>query len=311
MIDHVGPHLNAVVQNTPEDLYLTKNYELKCFTADNKQGFLSNNFLIRINNSLITALNATEYALPSAIVIMIDNRYLKEDYFGDRHLPQLIDYLLQGVIDTIRKRKRQLTYPFWEEHQPRLIFLRPIPRPAYSLADPEKYKNIRRKYAQDLEEITTKLRVTLVNLDELNCSQRVLFDDYGNLSDYGIEKFWKSLSDHFRRIDRDEHYAIKKFRAPKKTVATQTYTQTHTTMVSGQNSQQKLYQPPSTPRPHLAANAQPQNSQTMNQWGANYNQNPGNTHQNQFEVKQKNYHPGAMHYQGNYPQNDRYHVNNM
>lgn len=315
-MDHVGPHILAAIQNTPDELYLTKNYEIKCFTADNKQGFLSNNFLIRINNTLTTALNVTEYAMPSAIVLLIDNKYLKEDYFGDRQLAPLVNFMLQGVIDTIRKRKRQLSYPFWEEHQPRIILLRPIPRPAYSIADPDKYKNIRRKYAQDLEELTAKLRVSLVNLDELNCSQRVLFDDFGNLSDYGIERFWKSLSDHFRRVDRDEHYAIKKFRTPKKTVATQTYTlpvAPKSTQINNQSNPlmgtQKLNQTGPNHQnqggnPHLHA------SQSHHHWNSNFPGNQQNVNQGPLDHKIKPHYSASVQYQG-IPQNDRYHVNNM
>lgn len=320
IVDHVAPHLIATIQNAPDELYLTKNYDIKCFNADNKQGFLSNNFLVRVSNTLTTALNVTEYAMPAAIVIMIDNKYLKEDYFGDRHLASLVNVMLQNIIDTIRKRKRQLSYPYWEEHQPKIIILRPIPRPAYSIADPDKYKNIRRKYAQELEDITTKLRVSLVNLDELNCSQRVLFDDFGNLSDYGIEKFWKSLSDHFRRVDRDEHYAIKKFRTPKKSAATQTYTaqsgqkaatpQSHQTIQGPNLNQPKITQQPGNSIQNLPVNQHIPNSHSQHQWNQNYQGNHPNQLHNLPDVKQKPYYNAAVQYQGSYPQNDRYHVNN-
>lgn len=140
-------------------------------------------------------------------------------------MPKLVEKLIAGILDAVRLRKKQVDYPYILDNQPRLILLRPVPRPAFCLLNPELYKTTRRKFSTDLEEITHHYRVQLVNLDELNCSQRVLFNEFGNLSDYGIERFWKSLSDFFRRSDRDEYNAIKLFRVHKKSVGTQTYTQ--------------------------------------------------------------------------------------
>lgn len=302
---------------------------------ENKQGFLSNNFLIRIHNSIITAMNSVEYALPSAIVILIDNRYLKEEYFGDRHLAKLVESLLENIIHTVRKRKRQMNYPYWEENQPKIIFIRPIPRPAFSLVEPEKYKNIRRKYSTDLEEVATKLKVLLANMDELNSSQRVLFDEYGNLSDYGVERFWKSLSDYFCRIDRDEHYAIKRYRTSKRSVATQTFTQQKTlnpnaAVFTPKTDIQKSGQPTNQPSPIMKnfhnPNTQPMLNNQKNFYphqpppntsasNLTWNQNAGlnstttfgNQNNDSSHVMQQ--HPQYHHY--NYPQNNRYHVNNL
>lgn len=137
-------------------------------------------------------MNAVSYVMPAVIVVLLDSRYLKEEYFGDKYLAKLVKNLLVRLNESIRKRKRQLTFPYWEENQPRMVFVRPVPRPAFSMADPDKYKNIKRKFSQEIEDITAKHKFALANMDELNASQRVLFDDYGNLSDYGIERFWKS-----------------------------------------------------------------------------------------------------------------------
>lgn len=169
---------------------------------------------------------------------MLDNKFLKDQYSADQETPALVHKLFASIHETIKLRKSQIDNPYWEDNQPKLIYLRPIPRPAYSLLDPQKHKTMRRLYGQHVEKITEKFRVSLLNVDELNCSQRVLFDDFGNLSAYGIERFWKSLSDHFRRADRDEYYAVKNYRAPKKSVATQTYTQTTNTQVQPNVNQQ-------------------------------------------------------------------------
>lgn len=163
---------------------------------------------------------------------MFDNKFLKEGYQADQGMPKLINSLFLNIHETIKSRKGQMPNAYWEDNQPKLVLLRPLPRPAYSLLDPQKSKTLRRLYAQHAERITEKYRVTLLNIDELNCSQRVLFDDYGNLSAYGIEKFWKSLSDYFRRSDRDEYYAIKNYRMPKKSVGVQTYMQTNSPAVN-------------------------------------------------------------------------------
>lgn len=143
VIDKLGPHINNIIQNSPEELYLTHNYDLTCYTIEDKQGFLSNNFIIRIANSLITGMNSVQYAMPSVIVVVLDNKYLREEYFGDKQLPKLVENLLVRMNEVIWKRKRQLTFPYWEENQPRMVFIRPTPRPAFSMADPDKYKNIK------------------------------------------------------------------------------------------------------------------------------------------------------------------------
>lgn len=221
---------------------MTKNFEIEVFSKENTKGFYSNNFVIRIGNSLITALNQTKYVLPSTIVIMLDNQFLKEEQFADLEMPRLVEQLILTIHETVKLRKKQLDNPYWEDNQPKVILLRPLPRPAYSLVDPQKYKALKRIYAHKIEQITTRFRVTLLNVDELNCSQKVLFDQFGNISAYGTEKLWRSISDYLRRSDRDEYYAVKLYRTPKRSVGTQTYTQQETLANKGP--------PPQNPNQH-------------------------------------------------------------
>lgn len=228
LLDSVGDHLLRAIQDQPESLYLTKNYQIKVFSKDHHNGFFSNNFITRIANTVVTALNAGKIILPSEMLIILDNQFLKEDYFAEVNMPKLIEKLFDELLQTIRQRKKQTGYAYWSDHEPRVLLLRPTPRPAYSLVDQTKYKARKRLYCQQVEEVCAKYRVTFLNVDELNSSQRVLFDEYGNLSPYGAERLWKSISDYFRRSDRDEYYAIKKYRTHKKSVATQTFTQQST-----------------------------------------------------------------------------------
>lgn len=284
--------MQKLVEQAPNDLYITKHYEITCFTTENKTGYYSNNFLVRIINSFITALNASTYLLPSALVIMLHNSYLKDQHFAEKQMPKLIEKLLGTLLETVRLRKKQVGYPFIMDNQPKIILLRPVPRPAYSLLNPEQHKCTRRKFASEIEEITYHYRVQLVNLDELNCSQRVLFNEYGNLSDYGIERFWKSLSDHFRRADRDEYNAIKMYRIPKKTIGLQTYTQVKQTKDQDQKPpQQNLTQNPfrnSSQTQQPLASPPVNVQQPMGDWynrqpiQHNYQQAAGDFHQNQF-----------------------------
>lgn len=252
--------LNNIQQNQPEELYITKNFEIEAFTKDNQKGYHSNNFLIRICNSFVTALNSAKAVLPSTIVIMLDNKFLKDEAMADKEMPKLIHHLLYSFHETVKHRKRQIGNEYWEDNQPKIILLRPLPRPAYSLLDPQKHKTSRRIYSQHSEKITEKFRVTLLNADELNCSQRVLFDQYGNLSPYGVEKLWKSISDYFRRSDRDEYYAVKNYRTPKRSVGVQTYTQQSTqantsqsynvNTNNGNNPPYQQHQPQTPHQPH-------------------------------------------------------------
>lgn len=300
LLDNVAPHLENILEKAPETLYITKHYHLTAYTTENKQGYFSNNFLVRIVNSLTTGLNAANILLPSAIVIMLSNSFLKNEYMAEREMPRLLEKLFEEIIDIIRERKRQVHHYFVTDNQPRIIFLRPIPRPAYSLVDGDKYKSVRRKFAQEIEAITYHYRIALVNLDELNCSQRVLFNDYGNLSDYGIEKFWLSLSDYFRRVDRDEYNAIKLFQIPKKTIGTQMYTQEKPQLV-----QQTSKQLPMQNQAH-------QQQQSWYPTQHNFQQNSGDYHHNpQPNFVQQNFaqqlpQQSQVH---QYPLNDPFHIN--
>lgn len=243
--------INNLLQNQPEELYITKNFQIETFNKENQKGYHSNNFLIRMSNSFITALNSMKVVLPSAILLMLDNTFLKEEVQAEHEMPKMIHHLLYTFHETVKQRKRQIGNSYWEDNQPKIILLRPLPRPAYSVLDPQKHKAMRRVYSQQLEKITEKFRVTLLNVDELNCSQRVLFDQYGNLSAYGIERFWKSISDYFRRSDRDEYYAVKNYRTPRKTVGSQTYTQqaTQTQNIKFNPPQQAQHNKPSGDNP--------------------------------------------------------------
>lgn len=247
---------------------------------------MPNNFLIRITNTFTTALNAAEVALPTEVVILLDNQFLKEEYFGDREMPRIVHHMLSDIAEIIRQRKKQLPNPFWQENTPKIIFVRPIPRPAYSLSDPEKYRYIKRKFCTELEEVTSQLKVSLANMDELNCSQRVLFDQFGNLSDYGIEQFWKSLSEYLRKSDRDEYHAVRRYRVPKKSVGMQTCTQEET-------------------KPKL-----PTSSVSVPGTLPNYQPNPPNFQQNWQNQQQNNENAVAYQNQFKYdypPANDRFH----
>lgn len=276
ILDELAPMLNNIIQNQPEELYLTKNFEIQAFSKDNQKGYHSNNFLIRIGNSFVTALNSTKVVLPSAMVIILDNKFLKDESLAESEMPKMLHHLLYTIHEMIKQRKRQIPNAYWEDNQPKLILLRPLPRPAYSLLDPQKHKTLRRIYSQHAEKLTEKFRVTLLNADELNCSQRVLFDQFGNLSAYGVEKFWKSVSDYFRRSDRDEYYAIKNYRAPKKSVGTQTYTQQSTPNAPQKFNPAPFQMPHNKPAgdnpPYSASsvpNHPPQNQPYYYQYGVN------------------------------------------
>lgn len=286
-MDALGPTLLASMETHPEDLYMTKNYSIEIFSKDNQKGYPSNNFVVRISNSFITALNTAKIVLPSVVVLILGNQFLKDQYLTDQGMPRLVDKLLWILHNTVKSRKKQLGNAYWEDHEPKIILLRPLPRPAYSLLDPQKYKTMRRLYAQHVEKITAQYRVILLNSDELNCSQRVLFDDFGNLSAYGTERFWKSLSDYFRRSDRDEYYAVKQYRTPKKTLGTQTFTQSNT----NQENAAPIHVKP-----------QHQNWNNLNATGDNIH------HQNQNQAA--HYLPQQP-YQYQYGINDHYHTNHL
>lgn len=298
LVDSVSGHLEKLIDKAPDELYLTKNYQVECFNTENKRGYFSNNFLVRISNSFITALNSAQAILPTAVVIMLSNNFLKDEYFAERAMPSLVEKLLENIHQTIRHRKKQVDHRYVIDNFPRVILLRPIPRPAYSLINADKYKGIRRKFSSELERITYHFRVALVNLDELNCSQRVLFNDYGNLSDYGVEKFWQSISDYFRRTDRDEYNAIKLFRVPKKTQGTQTQVCPLPASGSVVNKNQ--------PAAHHSI-VSPPNQIKQNWYPPQYHQQAGDYNSNLMQ-NNNNYQanlPPPQHYQPN----DRYHVN--
>lgn len=234
-------------------------------------------------------------------MIFLDNKFLKEDYFADKEMPRLVEKLISNLLQSVKTRKKQLKNQFWDDHEPRIILIRPLPRPAYSLLDPKKVKILRRLCSNEVEKVALHHRVTFLNIDELNCSQRVLFDDYGNLSQYGIEKFWHSISEYLRRFDRDEYYAVKKFRTPTRTIGTQTFTQ-QTTINQPQTGQtyptgsqlNRQYQQQAQPNVHVWHQGQHHASDVQNQSGHAYH--------NQQQPPPYNYKYGV---------NDQYHVNHL
>lgn len=215
-------------------------------------------------------------------------------------MPTLVENLFQSLWATVKQRKKQLAYPYWSDHEPKFILLRPLPRPAFSLLDLQKVKINQRYYSANVERICVNLRLTLLNADELNCSQWVLFDEFGNLSQYGIDKLWKSISDYLQRTDRDEYYVVKRYRTLTKTQGTQTFTQQTTVNVKSADTvttPSKSYQ--NQPN-HPLINAQGQpvgHHNTQLNW--NQHQAAGDSTQNPLQ----NYHP----YQYQYPSNDPYH----
>lgn len=111
------------------------------------------------------------------------------------------------------------------------MFMRLLPKPAFTLRNVEKFKHLRRKANSFIEDLTTKFQCKFINADEITCSQKALFTEHRHLAEYGFERMWVSISDAVQRFDKAEEEALsildKKFKNVETQMSQQAYLTKH------------------------------------------------------------------------------------
>ena len=165
----------------------------------------------RIYNEFITALNEKP-KLPRYIFFVLDREIL--DYvnyvaFGvNRIITELITWLMKNVDKSIELRKDDMrmkrAVSVSSSGEPRLIFSTMIVRPmikdtrrGFIFAQAKKYNDI-------LEEVVLKYKHTHIIKPNIFPFDKDLFDNIGNLSALGADKFWRDFNNQVRSFDRCE-----------------------------------------------------------------------------------------------------------
>lgn len=157
-------------------------------------------------------MNKYPTILPNYLIILISNSYIHDQAFVEFELKTILKRVFNDVGRLLATRGEQLTRKTHNLLLSMEVFVnRPLPKPASALRGDPKFKNTRRYVNQMLDKLSTTLNFKPLNIDEINCSQRILFEKSGELSDYGMERLWFSISEFIRIRDSQRTKALEKF----------------------------------------------------------------------------------------------------
>lgn len=205
---------------TVPKLFIHQDFHSEAF-HDSEVRKTLNNIIRKVRNNLIFAFNRYPNMLPEYIIIVLNNHYMHDEVFVDFELKGILKKVFNEVNRLISVRRDQLPKPCITKAT-EVFVTRPLPKPAFSLQKDYKFKAVRRKVNGMLDALSRTLNFTLLNVDEITCSQKALFTDEGKLSDFGRERFWVSISEFIRKREEKIAQAINKATVRSSAVATQT-----------------------------------------------------------------------------------------
>lgn len=202
------------------ELYVHSEYHVEAF-HDSKIKYSYNNMLRKIRNNLTVALNKFPTVLPDYVIILLGNSYVHDHTFVELELKPILKKMFNDVTRLLSTRREQLPRVLQSFKYTQVFMIRPLPKPAAALKGDQKFKNTRRYLNQMLDNLARTHDVKPLNVDEINCSQRVLFDKKGALSDYGKERLWVLISDFIERNYALIKLSLRKCAQLKQDVGTQ------------------------------------------------------------------------------------------
>lgn len=211
-----------VFDATKPELYIYKEYHVEAF-HDGEVKATYRNIMRKVRNNLTQALNKFPTILPNYVVIIFNNSYIHDHIFVEFELKTILKRVLNDVERLLASRREQLTHKAINLFgQTEVFMMRPLPKPAKSLKGEYNFKNTRRFLNQMLDKLARTYNFKPLNIDEINCAQRALFEDSGDLSDFGMERMWFSISESIKQRDKIREAAMSKATVRKHEVATQT-----------------------------------------------------------------------------------------
>lgn len=207
---------------TKPELYIYREYHVEAF-HDSEVKPTYRNIMRKVRNNLTFAMNKFPAILPTYLVILINNGYLHDPAFVEFEMKTILKRVFNDVGRLLSSRKDQLAKKNCNISGDTEVFMiRPIPKPAASLTHDYKFKNTRRNFNQMLDKLALTYNFKPLNIDEINCSQRALFEKQsGELSDYGRERMWHSISEFLKRCDALKSAALSKAYIKSQDIATQ------------------------------------------------------------------------------------------
>lgn len=225
LLDNAANALRKLINQSALDpakpeLYIRREYHVEAF-HDSELKYTYNNILRKIRNNLTAALNKFPTVLPEYVVILVGNSYVHDHTFVETEMKPILKKVFNDVTRLLSTRREQLPLSLQGVKSTQVYMIRPLPKPAIALKGDQKFKNTRRYLNQMLDNLSRTCDFQPLNIDEINCSQRALFEKNGSLSDFGKERLWISINDFIETKDLRIKSAVRKSCARKTEVATQ------------------------------------------------------------------------------------------
>lgn len=201
------------------ELFIYKEYHVEAFhDSEIKPTF--NNPMRKVRNNLTMALNKYPSVLPQYLVVILGNSYIHDHAFVDFKFKTILKRIMNDITRLLSSRKEQM--PQRTQNvllSPEVFLIRPLPKPEIAIRFDKKFNMI--------DKLSRTFNFKPLNIDEINCSQRILFEKNGQLSDYGYERMWSSISQFIKKKDQQLLLAVTKCCAAKEDAATQFPEATH------------------------------------------------------------------------------------
>lgn len=206
------------------ELFIYREYSVQAF-HDNEvktHGSL-NNPIRKIRNNLAMAFNQYPAILPQYLIVILGNSYIHDQVFIEFEFKAILKRILNDIGRLIATRREQIPKRASNTglHPTEVFIIRPLPKPEAALRGNKKFKNARRYVNQMLDKLSSTYDFKPLNIDEINTSQKALFEKSGLLSEYGQERMWFSISEFIRKKDSQLAIMVRKACASKEDVGTQ------------------------------------------------------------------------------------------
>lgn len=188
--------------------------------ADSEVKITYPNILRKVRNNLTAAMNQFPQVLPKYLIILVANHYMHNPAFVEFELKGIFKKMLNDVGRLLSTRAEQLPKRV-SDITTEVFITRPLPKPATALKGDNKFKNSRRYVNQMLDNLSLTMEFKPLNIDAINCTQRALFEKKGDISDYGKERMWQSISEFIKTKDLQVQRALDGLMVKKENVSTQ------------------------------------------------------------------------------------------